>query len=50
MTADALSTALMVLGHGAGLELIKRLPGVEAYLVTKTLEIFKSSGFPFKSI
>jgi FAD:protein FMN transferase len=45
MDADALSTALMVMGTTDGLALIERLPYVEALLVTKTLEIYQSSGF-----
>jgi FAD:protein FMN transferase len=43
--ADALSTALMVMGTADGLALIERLPHVEALLVTKTLDIYQSSGF-----
>jgi FAD:protein FMN transferase len=46
MEADALSTTLMVLGVEQGLKLVEQLPGIEALLVTKDLEIFKSSGFP----
>lgn len=44
MEADALGTALMVLGSEAGLALAERLPGVEAVLVTKDLRMLKSSG------
>ncbi|MCB8984491.1 MAG: FAD:protein FMN transferase [Ardenticatenaceae bacterium] len=43
--ADALSTAVMVLGSEAGLELAARLAHVEA-LVTKALEIRQTAGFP----
>lgn len=44
--ADALSTTLMVLGIGAGMELIQKLPGVEALLVDKRLRVYPSDGFP----
>lgn len=44
--ADALSTAVMVMGREDGLALIERLPGVEALLVTKDMDISISSGFP----
>lgn len=41
--ADALATALMVLGPENGLALLERLPGCAAYLVSKDLEIVTSS-------
>lgn len=44
--ADALSTAVMVLGPEAGLALVERLPGVEALLITKDGEVRRSSAFP----
>jgi thiamine biosynthesis lipoprotein len=44
--ADALSTALMVMGPVQGLALAERLPHVEALLVAKDLQIFQTSGFP----
>lgn len=44
--ADALSTALMVLGVREGLEFIEQIPDTEAFLVTKELAIHKTSGFP----
>lgn len=44
--ADALSTTLMVLGREKGLALVESLPNTEALLVSKTLEINTSSGFP----
>lgn len=44
--ADALSTALMVMGPVYGLALAERLPHVEALLVTKNLQIVRTSGFP----
>lgn len=46
--ADALSTALFVLGPERGLELVESLPGVEAILVTPRLEIIISSGLQGK--
>lgn len=44
--ADALSTSLMVLGTRAGLALVDRLPGVEALLIGKEGQAYRSSGFP----
>ncbi len=44
--ADALSTTLMVLGTQKGLALVESLPGIEAMLINKQLEIATSSGFP----
>lgn len=44
MDADALGTALMVLGSQAGLALAESLPGVEAVLVTKDLQMLQTSG------
>lgn len=44
--ADALSTAVMVLGPDAGLALVERLPGVEALLVTKNGRVQRSLVFP----
>lgn len=46
MAADALSTAVMVMGSTAGLTLVNRLPHVEALLVTKEMKIMRSPGFP----
>jgi thiamine biosynthesis lipoprotein len=46
LDADALSTAVMVLGPDAGLKLVKNLPGTEALIVTKELAIYTSQGFP----
>ena len=46
MEADAFSTTLMVLGVEKGMQLVEQLPGVEAFLVTKDLRTFRSSGFP----
>ncbi len=46
MDADALSTALMVLGSAKGLALVNRLSKVEALLVSKAMNIYRSTGFP----
>ncbi|HRE25875.1 MAG TPA: FAD:protein FMN transferase [Anaerolineales bacterium] len=46
MAADALSTALLVLGPTKGLALVQDLPGVEALLITKDGQRLFSSGFP----
>ncbi len=45
MQADALATAVMVLGPERGLDLVERLPACEAYLVAKDARIWQSSGF-----
>lgn len=42
--ADALSTALMVLGPTAGMALVERLPGVEAVLVDRGGGLIMSTG------
>ncbi|MBT9171780.1 MAG: FAD:protein FMN transferase [Syntrophomonadaceae bacterium] len=47
-TADALSTAVFVLGRERGLALIESLPGIEALLVTAELEVVYSSGLAGK--
>lgn len=44
LDADALGTALMILGSTAGLALAERLPAVEAVLVTKKLQMLSTSG------
>ncbi len=44
--ADALSTALMVLGVEAGLALANGLPNVEALLIDKEMGLHRTSGFP----
>jgi thiamine biosynthesis lipoprotein len=46
--ADALSTALFVLGPKAGIELVETLPQIEAMIVDKSGKIVKSSGFALK--
>lgn len=45
MDADALATAALVLGPGPGIELLERFDGAEGLLVTKELELVRSSGF-----
>lgn len=47
MTADALATALMVMGVEDGLMLIESLPGTEAYLVSKDQTVHSSTGFRY---
>jgi thiamine biosynthesis lipoprotein len=44
--ADALSTAVMVLGSEAGLALIDQLPDAAALLVTKEMNVIHSVNFP----
>ncbi len=44
-TSDALSTGIFVLGPDKGMELVEKLPGVEALIVDTTGVIHKSSGF-----
>lgn len=44
--ADALGTAVMVLGPGRGIKLIENLEGCQAYLVTKELENKTTTLFP----
>jgi thiamine biosynthesis lipoprotein len=46
MQADALSTALMVLGPAEGLALVEKLPGAAALLVGKDLRLHRSADFP----
>jgi len=45
-TADALSTALLVMGPEAGLALVETITAVEALFITKEMQIQKTSGFP----
>ncbi|MEX1275499.1 MAG: FAD:protein FMN transferase [Bacteroidota bacterium] len=45
-SADALATAVMVMGTKAGLALINSLESIEALVVTKDLEVKKTMGFP----
>ena len=44
-TADALATLVMVLGAHRGRELLEALPACEGYLVSKTLEVTRTSNF-----
>lgn len=44
--ADALSTALMVMGPERGLKLMKSLPGIEALVIAKNGACAKTPGFP----
>jgi thiamine biosynthesis lipoprotein len=48
-TADALSTALMVMGPEAGLALVEGLTAVEALFITKEMQLYTSSQFPIKN-
>jgi thiamine biosynthesis lipoprotein len=48
-SADALSTAALVLGMTKGLELLERLAGVEALLIDKQMTSRVTSGFPAPS-
>lgn len=45
MDADALATAAMVLGPVRGIELLERLDGTEGFIVTKDVDLVRSSGF-----
>lgn len=45
MEADALATALMVMGPERGLALVETLSACEAYLIAKDARIWRSSGF-----
>jgi FAD:protein FMN transferase len=46
--ADALSTAVFILGKEKGMKLIESLPGIEGLIITKEREILRSSGFKGK--
>jgi len=46
--ADALSTAIMVLGEEAGLALCRRVPGTDALLVTKQGRVARWASPPVK--
>ncbi|MEN8242393.1 MAG: FAD:protein FMN transferase [Chloroflexota bacterium] len=48
LQADALATAVTVLGISAGLEKINRLPNADALLVTKDLTEYRSRGFNYR--
>ena len=45
MVSDALATAVMVLGVDAGFALLDSLDGVEGYLVSKSLDKYRTAGF-----
>ena len=44
--ADALSTAVFVLGAEQGLKLVRAMPGVDALFVFKSGRVFATEGFP----
>ena len=44
MVADGLSTGVFLLGPQAGMELVERLPDVEAVIVTAANDVLISSG------
>ncbi|WP_425618367.1 FAD:protein FMN transferase [Anatilimnocola sp. NA78] len=46
LQADALSTAAMVLGRSRTLDLVRKLPRVDALLVDKTGRVTQTAGFP----
>jgi len=48
LTADALSTAIFVLGLSEGLALLEKLPEVEGVFITEEGELFYSSGLEGK--
>jgi thiamine biosynthesis lipoprotein len=48
MTTDALSTAIFVLGPEKGLELAKRLPGIEVLIVDRSGAVSSSGGMDLK--
>lgn len=50
LEADALSTAIMVMGADAGLELANGLDRVEALVVTKEMTIRRTKGFPTSTL
>lgn len=49
MSADALSTAVFVLGVSRGMDLVRRTPGTDALLVLKNGDIVATGGFPVDS-
>ena len=44
MLADGLSTGVFIMGPHAGMELVERLPDVEAVIVSTQNEVLVSSG------
>lgn len=49
MAADALSTAVFVLGAERGMDLVRRTPGTDALLVSKSGQITSTEGFPLNA-
>jgi len=47
LAADALSTAVFVLGPDAGLQLVRKTPGADALLVNKDGQALATPSFPF---
>ncbi|MCP5097365.1 MAG: hypothetical protein GY943_17610 [Chloroflexi bacterium] len=45
MLADGLATAVAVLGSQTGFALINQLSHIEAYLVTKKMQVMETEGF-----
>ena len=45
MEADALATAVFVLGEAEGIEMVEKLDGVECLIITADKRIIRSSGF-----
>jgi thiamine biosynthesis lipoprotein len=50
MTSDVLSTSLFVLGPENGISLVKKLPGVEALIVSEGGKVIFSDGWRAKPI
>jgi thiamine biosynthesis lipoprotein len=48
--ADALSTAVFVLGVERGVELVRRTPGTDALLVLKNGRVITTEGFPIEAV
>jgi thiamine biosynthesis lipoprotein len=46
VTADALSTACIIMGKDEALSLVEHLSGVEALLIDKDMNIYRTNGFP----
>ena len=44
--ADALSTACIIMGKDESLSMIENIPGVEALLIDKNMNIYRTDGFP----
>jgi len=49
MAADALSTAVFVLGAERGMELVRSTPGTDALMVSKSGKITATDGFPLNA-